>query len=87
MASICDVALKPSLRRVRASWVATMPEFATPLTLLLLPVPLLVRWLLPRAPAQGAAMLVPDGVGDVILQRAQAQGRARWQATVLPILT
>ncbi|WP_306131380.1 VWA domain-containing protein [Roseivivax marinus] len=40
-----------------------MPDFADPLVLLLLPLPLLARWLLPPRRDAGAALSVPDGIG------------------------
>lgn len=44
-----------------------MPEFADPLMLLLLGLPLLVHFLAPRQVRAGAALVVPEGVGRHIL--------------------
>ena len=54
-----------------------MIEFAAPLVLLLLPVPLLAWWLLPPATARGAALRVPDGVARALGGGGEARGRPR----------
>ncbi len=61
-----------------------MVELATPLALLLLPLPVLVMWLMPAAPAQGAALAVPDAVGQSLLSGAGQGGAPLWRRRVAP---
>lgn len=56
-----------------------MIELASPLALLLLPLPALVIWLLPAAPAGGAALAVPERIGQGILAGAGQGGEAVWR--------
>ncbi|MEM7508682.1 MAG: VWA domain-containing protein [Pseudomonadota bacterium] len=62
-----------------------MLDFADPLFLLLLPVPLLVLYLRRRARLAGAALAVPEGVG-ARLGLASARGGAGMGQRMLPIL-
>ncbi len=63
-----------------------MPEFAAPLFLLLLPLPFLWRWISQRAEAQGAAILVPDAVGDRLRSRAGAGAVAMASRNWMPFM-
>ncbi|MFD1343092.1 VWA domain-containing protein [Litorisediminicola beolgyonensis] len=61
-----------------------MIEFAAPLFLLLLPLPLLAARLLPPKSVHGAALAVPDGVGQGLLDRAAPTGAAARAQRLLP---
>ena len=61
-----------------------MVELATPLALLLLPLPVLVMWLMPAAPAQGAALGVPDAIGQSLLSGAGQGAPTLWRRRVAP---
>ncbi len=61
-----------------------MIDLATPLALLLLPLPVLVLWLIPATPTAGAALAVPERIGRGILAGA-GQGTAPvWQRRIAP---
>ncbi|MFZ5963716.1 VWA domain-containing protein [Thalassococcus sp. BH17M4-6] len=61
-----------------------MLELAAPLFLLLLPLPWLVIRLLPPQPSQGAALFVPDRIGQGILAGAGAAQAPVWRRRALP---
>ncbi|SNR67106.1 VWA domain-containing protein [Puniceibacterium sediminis] len=61
-----------------------MIELASPLALLLLPLPFLVIWLLPAAPTGGPALAVPERIGQGILAGAGQGGEAAWRRRFAP---
>lgn len=65
-----------------------MLDLASPLALLLLPLPLLVARLLPIAGAGGAALQVPEQIGVAMIAagRGGAGGRRGWMRYLLPAL-
>lgn len=62
-----------------------MPGFETPILLLLLAVPLLVRLLPAAGRTGGAALMVPDGIG-VLLGRSEGGTASRLTSAILPVL-
>ncbi|KMK65187.1 VWA domain-containing protein [Puniceibacterium sp. IMCC21224] len=61
-----------------------MIDLATPLALVLLPLPLLLARFLPPVPAQGAALDVPERIGLGILAGAGQGGAPIWRRRALP---
>ncbi|MGY9048933.1 MAG: VWA domain-containing protein, partial [Rhodobacterales bacterium] len=61
-----------------------MIDLAMPLALLLLPLPLLVIRLLPAAPTGGAALAVPERIGQGILAGAGQRRAPVWRRRAAP---
>lgn len=61
-----------------------MIDLATPLALLLLPLPWLVAKFLPPVAAQGAALAVPERIGQGILAGAGQGGAPVWRRRLMP---
>ncbi len=61
-----------------------MIDLATPLALLLLPLPALAAMLLPAAPAAGAALAVPERIGQGILSGSAQGGAQVWRRRIAP---
>lgn len=63
-----------------------MLDLATPLALLLLPLPLLARWLLPPRRPEAAALWLPDGIAAAAEPAPVFGARGRWLRLALATL-